>query len=64
MTKSQRILRWQLDADGGGTAWLFEEVGEGVKETKLPFDSLDNLPADLATAIREDGEKSGEVVLT
>jgi hypothetical protein len=63
MTESQRILRWQLDEDGGGTAWLFEDVGQAAEQHRFVFNSLDELPPDLAAAIREDGGTRGEITV-
>ncbi len=64
MTYYERKLSWQLDEDGGGTAWLFESEGATAGEvSQYVFDSLDKLPTDLAAAIREDGRQSGELTL-
>jgi hypothetical protein len=64
VTQYKRILRWQLDEGGGGTAWLFEYESVVAGEvSQFVFDSLDTLPSDLAAAIREDGQQSGELTL-
>ncbi len=63
MTDYQRIIRWELNEDGGGTALLFEHAGETVKETRLVFDAIGQIPPGLAAAIRKDGGRVGEVKL-
>ena len=60
----ERNLRWELDEDGGGTAWLFESEGATAGEvTQWVFDSLDKLPPDIAAAISKDGRQSGDIAL-
>jgi hypothetical protein len=52
--------RWVIDEDGGGTLYTFTDDGSQVVESTIDFDSLDELPENLADAIREDGGTRGE----
>ena len=54
-----KTVRWEIHEDGSGTAYVFE----AFEEAKRRFNSLDDLPDDIAAAIREDGRKSGELEL-
>jgi len=64
MNETWSSIRWQLDEDGGGTAWVVSKDGDGFVESKYVFDSLktaDQIPPDLANVIRNDGRTSGEI---
>ena len=54
-------ISWQLDEDGGGEAKWFIDHLSHVDQHKRTFDSLDELPARIAAAIREDGRTEGRV---
>ena len=53
-------ISWQLDEDGGGEAKWFIDHLSHVDQHKRTFDSLDELPAQIAAAIRENGRAEGE----
>jgi len=58
-------IRWEIDDDGRGTAWVFAPVegGNWIDGTRYVFNSLDELPVDLARVIREDGRSTGKADL-
>ena len=53
-------FRWSLDDEGGGELTVFIYSGDGVNEGVHHFDSLDELPPDIAEKIRDDGRRDGE----
>ena len=57
----QGWLRWRLNEDGGGTYWLDIEKGPHVDAQRCVFDSLDQIPENIANAIRSDGRTSGSI---
>ena len=60
MSGEIQSISWQLDEDGGGEAKWFIDHLSHVDQHKRTFDSLDELPAQIAAAIREDGRTEGE----
>lgn len=56
------FVRWQLDYDGGGTAFVLTDHKRQVEEHRFDFGSLEDLPAKLADAIRKDGRRQGQIV--
>lgn len=54
-------IRWRLDEDGGGEAFVFIDYRSHVDERKYVFDSLEELPRPVAEAIRKDGRIEGEI---
>jgi hypothetical protein len=60
-----RRIRWHMDEDGSGTVHVFgpEEDTDAEAEEEMDFDALDDLPDDLASAIRDDGRERGQLRL-
>ena len=56
-------VRWDLDEDGGGEAWVTWDLRYAVEDRKYVFDSLDDgkIPVWLAGVIREAGTIEGEL---
>ncbi len=52
MSGEIQSISWQLDEDGGGEAKWFIDHLSHVDQHKRTFDSLDELPAQIAAAIR------------
>lgn len=64
MANGRRIgsIRWSLNSEGGGTADVFSVVdGDQAVQTSYEFEALEELPADLAKLIKEDGRSTGQV---
>jgi hypothetical protein len=60
-----RRIRWHMEENGSGTVHVFssEEDTDAEAEEEMGFDSLDDLPHDLASAIRDDGRQRGQLRL-
>jgi hypothetical protein len=54
-----------MEENGSGTVHVFssEEDTDAEAEEEMGFDSLDDLPHDLASAIRDDGRQRGQLRL-
>ena len=66
MMEGARLLevRWELDEDGGGTAWLLLDFdGVELHQQRVIFESLDSLGTVISTAIRDDGGTEGSFML-
>ena len=48
-------VRWEMNDEGGGSAFVFAYRDETLVQQEHFFDSLDELPDHLAEAIRKDG---------
>jgi hypothetical protein len=55
-------VRWEMDAEGDGTAFIYVYRGDTLVQQEHFFDSLDDLPKHIAEAIRQDGGARGERV--
>ena len=53
-------FQWDLDDEGGGKLTVFVYERDGLREGIHYFDSLDELPPNIAKAIRDDGRRYGE----
>ena len=66
MGKAMQIS-FHLDPDGGGEVHVFVDERSHVDQFKYVFDSLDRtdqIPAEIAEAIRKDGRERGEIPRT
>ncbi len=63
MSSGKRSIRieWFLREDGGGEVNTFTDHPSHVHQTRIAFASLDELPDDIAEAIRRDGRSKGGV---
>ena len=52
-------IEWRIDDDGGGELKVFVWGVEGVTLKRRSFESLDDLPDDIAEAIQSDGRDEG-----
>ena len=57
-------VRWLLDGDGGGVALVFTDQGPHTVQHRYLFKSFEELPNEVADAIREDGRTEGESTAT
>ena len=55
-------VRWRMDDEGGGSAFVFAYRDETLVQHEHFFDSLDELPDHIAEIIRQDGGTEGERV--
>ena len=53
-------FQWRLRPDGGGELKVYGVTGSGMEAGTKLFDSLVELPTDIADKIREDGREQGE----
>ena len=54
-------ISWHLDEDGGGEVFVTIDHKSHVDDHKYVFESLDELPPDIAEAIRKDGRTKGKI---
>ena len=54
-------IRWRLKEDGRGEVIVKEVTNTGLDAQAIVFDTLDQLPENIANAIRSDGRTSGSI---
>ena len=62
MTNKQRLLSFWLDDQGGGKAIVRTDAGDKATSEEYMFNSLDELPPDIAEAIRRNGQQSAQLI--
>ena len=61
MSESDPWLRWRLKEDGRGEVTIKNVIKTGIEAQVIVFNSLDQLPQNIANAIRSDGRTSGSI---
>ena len=59
---SLHSVRWKMNVEGGGAAFVFAYRDDTLVQQEHFFNSLDDLPEHIAEVIRQDGGTGGERV--
>ena len=57
---SLHSVRWKMNVEGGGAAFVFAYRDDTLVQQEYFFNALEDLPEHIAEAIRQDGGTEGE----